>query len=312
MTDAAGGASPRDGAAHREGVVLLVTVVLAWGVTWPVNKVILESLPPLWMMALRSAIATVALFAIAISRRRLSLPPRADLPVLLSITLLHMVGFTVLSSWGLQLVSTGRSVVLAYTTPLWVTPGASLFLNERLTPRRAIGVAVGLVGLLALFNPLAFDWGDGRAVLGNGAIVLAALLWAASILHIRGHRWRSTPFDLVPWELLLATVILTPLAIATSGTPAAQWDARLVSLLLYAGVVGTALAYWAIATASRNLPAVTTSLGSLGTPVVSVVVAAVWLGEPPTLPLLAAIGLILGGVAIGTIGGARTEPATAA
>jgi drug/metabolite transporter (DMT)-like permease len=289
-----------DRAAHREGVFFLAIVVIAWGLTWPVNKVILETLSPLWMMALRSAIATVALFAIAIALGRLALPPRADLPVLFSIALLHMVGFAVLAAWGLRLVPTGRSVVLAYTTPLWVIPGAVLFLRERLTRRRLLGVATGLLGLTVLFNPLAFDWTDVNAVLGNGAIILAAILWAASILHIRGHRWRTTPFDLVPWEMLLATAILTPLAVAVSGAPSREWDGRLVALLLYAGVPGTAVAYWATAVASRNLPAVTTALGLLITPVVSVVVATVWLGEPLTLPLLAAIALILGGIAIGT------------
>ena len=34
------------------------------------------------------------------------------------------------------------------------------------------------------------------------SLLLAALLWASSILHIRGHHWRSTPFDLVPWQML--------------------------------------------------------------------------------------------------------------
>jgi drug/metabolite transporter (DMT)-like permease len=298
----AGRQAPRERDAHRRGSVLLATVVLAWGLTWPVNKALLEYLPPVWMLALRSAVATLALLALVVARRRLVIPPRADWPVLLSITLLHMVGFTVLSTWGLERVSTGRSVVLAYTTPLWVAPGASLFLGERLTPRRLAGVAVGLLGLLVLFNPLGFDWADRRAVLGNAAVLLAAVLWAASILHIRGHHWHSTPFELVPWELLGATAILTPLALATSGVPAVDGDGRLVLLLLYAGVVGTALAYWAMAMASRDLPAVTTSLGSLGTPVVSVVVAALWLGEAPTLPLVAAIVLILGGVAIGATG----------
>ncbi len=163
-------------------------------------------------------------------------------------------------------------------------------------------MVIGLLGLLVLFNPAAFDWSNREAVLGNGAIIVAALLWAASILHIRGHRWQSTPFDLVPWEMLLATAILMPLAIATSKVPNTEWNVRLVALLLYAGVPGTAVAYWAIAVASRNLPAVTTSLGLLATPVVSVVIATIWLGETPTLPLLAAIVLILGGVAIGVTG----------
>ena len=293
---------PADRAAHREGVLFLIIVVVAWGLTWPVNKVLLESLSPLWMMALRSAIATVALFAISIALGRLALPPRADLPVLLSITVLHMVGFAVLAAWGLRLVPTGRSVVLAYTTPLWVIPGAVLFLREQLTLRRMTGVAVGLLGLIVLFNPLAFDWSNRNAILGNGAIILAAILWAASIVHIRGHRWHSTPFDLIPWEMLLATAILTPTAVAISGAPAPDWNGRLVALLLYAGVPGTAVAYWATAVASRNLPAVTTALGLLTTPVVSVTVATLWLGEPLTLPLVAAIALILGGIAIGTTG----------
>ena len=283
-------------------MLFLLMVVLAWGLVWPVNKVLLESFSPLWLMAVRSALATFALFAIAAARGRLAPPPRADVPVLLSITLLHMVGFGVLASWGLQLVPTGRSVVLAYTTPLWVMPGASLLLREPLTPRRLAGVVVGLLGLLVLFNPLAFDWNSRTALLGNAAILVAALLWAASILHIRGHRWRSTPFDLVPWEMLLATVLLVPLAWAVDGALAVPWDGRLAALMLYAAIPGTALAYWATAMASLTLPAVTTSLGLLATPLVSVTVATLWLREPLTLSLVAALVLILGGIALGASG----------
>lgn len=275
-------------------------VVVAWGLTWPVNKLILESLSPLWMAALRSAIATVALFLIAILRGRLVVPLRHDVPVLLSITLLHMVGFVVLANIGLQLVPTGRSVVLAYTTPLWVTPGAWLLLGERLSARRLAGVLAGVAGLVILFNPLAFDWTDRDAVLGNAAIVGAAVLWAGSILHIRAHRWHATPFELVPWETLLATAILVPVALLSENRPGVVWDVRLVLLMLYSAVPGTALAYWAIAMASRDLPAVTTSLGLLGTPVISLVVATVWLGEAVTPSLVVAVLLILGGVALGS------------
>lgn len=289
---------------RRAGVALLVTVVLAWGLTWPINKVLLETVPPLWAVALRTVIGGIAMFALAIATRRLRLPPRGDLPVLLSITLLHMVGFGVLSAIGLELVPAGRTAVLAYTTPLWIAPGAWLFLGERLTARRVVGVSVGLAGLVALFNPVGFDWTRPHAVWGNVAILLAALLWAGSILHIRGHPWQSTPFDLLPWETLLGTVILVPLAWALAGPPAFAWSTPVVAMLLYAGIPGTALAYWAIAVASRNLPAVTTSLGLLATPVVSIVVATLWLGERPTASLLAAVALILGGVAIG----ATSEP----
>jgi drug/metabolite transporter (DMT)-like permease len=131
-----------------QGFVLLVVAVFGWGLTWPVNKVILESMSPLWMAAIRSAIAAVTLLAVSLTAGRLVVPPRSDWPVLLSITLLHMVGFAILAAVGLQLVSIGRSVVLAYTTPLWVTPGAAIFLGEKLTPRRIIGAALGLIGLV--------------------------------------------------------------------------------------------------------------------------------------------------------------------
>jgi len=278
-----------------------VTVVFAWGLTWPVNKVILVTVAPLWSVAIRTALGAAALFALALATRRLTPPPRADLPVLISITVLHMVGFTALSSIGLELVPAGRSAVLAYTTPLWVVPGASLFLGERLTRRRLLGVVGGLTGLVVLFNPAALDWTRPAVVLGNAAILAAALLWAGSILHIRGHRWRSTPFDLLPWEMLLATLILVPLAWAVSGPPAVAWSPALAALFLYAGLPGSALAYWASAMAGRRLPAVTMSLGLLATPVVSIAVATLWLGERPGAALLLAVLLILGGVALGAL-----------
>jgi len=284
---------------HRAAVVMLIVVVVAWGLAWPVNKLILEVLSPLWTAAIRAAIGTAALFVIASASGRLIVPPRADLPVVLSIALLHMVGFVVLSSVGLQLVSTGRSVVLAYTTPLWIVPGARLFLGERITARRALGAVMGLLGLVALFNPLAFDWRDRIAVIRNLALLGAALCWAASILHIRGHPWRSTAFELVPWEGLLATVVLVPVALAVDAWPAVRWTTQLTLLLLYGGIPGMAIAYWATAVASRGLPAVTMSLGLLAAPLLSIVTATLALGEAVSLALLAAVALIIGGVAVG-------------
>jgi drug/metabolite transporter (DMT)-like permease len=256
-------------------------------------------MPPIWSVALRNLIGAASLFALALARRHLIRPPRADLPVLLSITFLHMIGFTVLSTIGLAFVPAGRAVVLAYTTPLWVTPGAWLFLHERYTTRKMIGVVVGLLGLAVLFNPLAFDWANRDAVLGNVAILAAAFVWAGSILHIRGHRWQSQPFDLLPWELALASLVLVPSALVTAGVPTVEWSWHLVLLLLYGGIPGTALAYWAVAMAGRQLPASTVSLGLLATPIVGVVAAVAWLGESLTVSLGVAIALVLGGVALG-------------
>ncbi len=99
--------------------------------------------------------------------------------------------------------------------------------------------------------------------------------------------------------MLLATVILVPIALAFEGVPDVPWTPSLAGLLLYGGIPGTALPYWAIAMATRRLPAFTISLGLLATPVFSVVVSTMWLREPLSASLVAAILLILGGIAIG-------------
>jgi drug/metabolite transporter (DMT)-like permease len=301
-------AEPAASSSRSAGLAALSATVVAWGFGWPVNRAILYHLPPLSAVAVRSAIAAVALFAIAGAKRRLTRPQREDLPVVFSISLLHMVGYTVLVSIGLLFVPVGRSVVLAYTTPLWVTPGAVLLLGERLTAKRAIGVALGLAGLAVMFNPLAFDWRNGPALWGNAALLLAALLWAASILHIRAHHWRAAPFDLIPWEMAIATLVLGTLALAVDGWPRIEWTPALISLLLYSALPGTALAFWAAAVAAQNLPAVTTSLGLLAAPVIGICASAAMLGETPTLSLGIAVVLIVGGIALGAVSPARCNP----
>ena len=289
-------------------VFALAATVTAWGIGWPVNRGILYHLPPLTAVAIRSVIATAALFAICAWRRRLNLPDRRDIPVILSITLLHMVGYAVLVSVGLLFVPVGRSVVLAYTTPLWVTPGAALFLGERLTVARGAGVVLGLGGLAVLFNPFAFDWHNGTALMGNAVLLVAAVLWAASILHIRAHRWRATPFDLIPWEMALSMLILGVLALAVDGWRPIEWTPNLVWLMLYSALPGSALAFWGAAVAAQNLPAVTTSLGLLVAPVIGIAASALALGEAPTLSLGIAVVLIIGGIALGAVAAPRCNP----
>ena len=204
---------------RRAAVLLFAVVVFSWGITWPVTKAIVAQAPPLWTSAIRSAIAGVALLGLLLVRGTLVVPKRGDMPVVLNIALLHMVAFAALVAVGLQFITAGRSVVLGYTAPLWVVPGARLFLGERITARRAVGVGIGVAGLAVMFNPLAFDWSDSNAVLGNGLILLGAFCWAVSILHVRAHTWISTPFQLVFWEILLATVVLLVLALLVEGPP---------------------------------------------------------------------------------------------
>jgi drug/metabolite transporter (DMT)-like permease len=288
---------------RRAALALFALVILCWGFNWPVAKLLVQTVPPLWMAAIRSAIALVVLFVLALATRSLRVPRRGDLPVIFNIALLHMTAFAILMAIGLMHVPAGRSIVLGFTTPLWVIPGAILFLGERVTPGRAAGMALGLAGLMLLFNPFAFDWTDRGTLFGNGLLMLAALCWAISIVLLRAHKWVSTPYQLVFWEVLLATGLLVLLAAVFEGAPRFDWDARIALLFLFAGVFGVALAYWAMATVNRAVPAMTVSLGMLATPVVGMAAAILILDEPFSPGLAIALATIIAGIVLGTVGG---------
>ena len=77
---------------------------------------------------------------LAAGARATALPRRGDIPVILTVALLHMGAFAVLTAFGLQLVPAGRSIVLGYTTPLWVAPAAWLFLREPVARSQLAGI----------------------------------------------------------------------------------------------------------------------------------------------------------------------------
>ena len=293
---------------RRSALLLFAVIVVAWGLTWTVTKILVQDVTPLWITAIRSAIASVALAILLLARGEMIVPRRGDLPVIVVVSMFHMVAFSALVAFGLQFSAVGRSIVLGYTTPLWVMPAAWLFLGERMTPSRSLGMALGLIGLAVMFNPFAFNWSDANTLAGSGCILLAALCWAVAIVYVRAHRWISTPFQLVFWQTLLATLVVSVLALVKDGVPHLTWTAQMTGLFLYSGIIGTALAYWAMATVNRSLPAVATSLGLLATPVVGVASSAILLGETIQIDLIVAMLLILGGIAIGTISRREVAP----
>ena len=277
---------------------LLPLVIFLWGANWPLMKVGLAYIPPLWFATLRTGLGAVCLFAFLGVTGRLAVPTRRDLPIVLSVALLQLVIFQSLTNFGLRQVAAGRAAVLVYTTPLWVAPGAVLFLGERLTPLRIAGLGCGLAGLGVLFNPLALDWSKSEVVLGSAQLMTAAMLWGLVILHIRAHRWHLSPLQLTPWQLLLGVAVLLPVALASEGPAAVQWNPTSIGVILYNGPIATAFCYWASTTISRTLPAITTSLSFLGVPAVGIFSSLLLLGERPDAALLGGFGLILAGVTL--------------
>jgi drug/metabolite transporter (DMT)-like permease len=285
----------------KSGALLLFGfVIVAWGLNWTVTKLIVTQVTPLWTTAIRTGIGALALLAMLAASKQFRIPKRGDVPVVLAISLFHMVAFAALMTTGLKYVPVGRSIVLGYTTPLWVAPAAWLLLTEDLAARQVIGIVIGLTGLAIMFNPSAFDWTNCDAVLGNGLLLLSALAWSVSILYTRAHRWIATPFQLVFWQALLATILLTILALIIEGELHIVWSDTLIMWFAYSGLVGTALGFWAMTVVGRSVPATTTSLGILATPIVGIASSVAFLGEQVDQALLIATTMIIVGIGIGS------------
>jgi drug/metabolite transporter (DMT)-like permease len=310
MTDV--GREITGGLSTRNAMGLLALVVFAWGTNWPVTKLIVHDVTPIWATAIRCMIAAASLAPLLWMQGDFIIPKRGDLPVVLSVSVLHMVAFSALVAAGVQFVPAGRAIVLGYTTPIWVAIGASIFLSEAITPRRALGIGFGLAGLAVIFNPATLNWSDRSALYGSGLILIAAFCWAANIVYVRAHRWISTPFQLVFWQVLLAAALLSVIAWFVEGAPHIAWTPRLAALMLYSGIVCTASAHWAMTMVNRSLPAVTTSLALLATPLMGIFSATVFLGEPLEPSLFLAMTLIIGGIALGAIGGGSKQAASSA
>ena len=185
-------------------MLLLGGAILLWGANWPVMKLGLGHVSPLWFSALRFATGAACLFAWQAARGRVRRPRAADLPVIASIGLLQMMLFTALGAVAMTHLPAGRSAILSYTTPIWVVPVAVLVFGERIARRQWAGIGLAALGVAILFNPHAIDWRDGT-VLGAHAMLLAAsVAWAACILHLRYGGSEASAAQLAPWQMLLA------------------------------------------------------------------------------------------------------------
>jgi len=288
--------------------LLLVGVVILWGANWPVMKVGVAAMPPVWFATARMVLGSASLFALLAVLGRLKLPTRRDLPVVFTVGALQMGAFLALVNVALLHVGAGRSAILAYTTPLWVTPAAIVLLGERPSAFKIAGLALGFAGVAALFNPAGFDWSDPAILIGNAMLLAAALSWSIAILHVRSHRWDSSPLQLAPWQMLLAVPPLAILSALTEDWSQIQWSGSLAVVLAYNGPLATAFCFWAVVSVTRALPAITTSLSLLAVPVTGVAASALFLGEPLTATLLAGLVLILGGTVLVNLGDLRRGP----
>lgn len=270
--------------------VLLALLTLSWAISWPLIKVGVATVPPIWYACFRYCIAALCLFVLVALRRESSFPPRADWPLIAVSGVCQMAAYSALTAYALTILPPGRASVLAFSTPIWVVPLAALWLHERAAPAALLGMGLGLMGVLAIAAPSVHL--DGKAqVIAYGMLLGAALLWAISIVVVRAHRFTSGALALAPWQSLVAACLLLPIAFTAEGAPRPVGASGAASLA-FVGPVATAFAYWAVVETGRHFSASTLSMALLATPPVGILLSALTLGETVGPSLIAGTALI--------------------
>jgi drug/metabolite transporter (DMT)-like permease len=276
-------------------LAVAVATVLVLGLNWPIMTWGLESIAPLWLTSLRLLGAGSLLAVVLALSGSLQRPPRHDLPVIASVALIRLALVYSLVFSALLLVPPGRSSMLVHTSGLWAAPIGVWLLHERLSAGRIAGLVVGVIGIVLLMEPWDLQAGSG-ATLGYGMLIIAAVATAVANVHVRGHRWRSTPLLLMPWQLVAAGLLTTPIAIGLHGLPQFAWTAQEVAVVGYQVVLASGFGVWGILTLSRRLSAVSAGAVFMAVPAIGVASSILLVGEVLTPAAVGGIALVFAGV----------------
>jgi drug/metabolite transporter (DMT)-like permease len=198
--------------------------------------------------------------------------------------------------------------MLSYTSSLWTIPLATLVLGERSTATRVGGVAAGCLGIALLLEPWSLDWSDGGTLGGIGLLLLSAISIAVTTVHVRAHRWRRSPLELLPWQFGAAAVALGAVAVAAEGAPRIDWTPALWASLAYQAGMASTLGEWGSLTVTRSLSAISANIALMMTPVVGLASSIVVTNEPLTVGVAVGGTLIIAGVAVGLVFDPARQP----
>jgi drug/metabolite transporter (DMT)-like permease len=265
-----------------------------WGLAFVFIRVAVPPLGPVALTFIRVAVAGVLL---ALYARHVGAPLRVRerWPLFLAVGFFNSAAPFSLVASSQTVLSASWAVVLVATTPLQSALVAAVVLRERLTPRKGVGLVLGIVGVAVLVGwraPLA-DVPPLWAVL---CALGAGLMYSfAAIATKRFGAAVPTP-AMAAGTMLGAAVLVAPwvLFFPPNAVPGAA--ALASTLLLAAGSTTFAmLIYFGLIRSVGPTKALTVNLLS---PLFGVSAGIVLLDEPATWPLLAGGALILVGLAL--------------
>ncbi len=223
---------------------LLAALSILWGGAFFFVGVALRDFPPLTIVAMRVALAALALCGLL---RILGLPMPRDRRTWGAFfgmgALNNLIPFCLIV-WGQTQIASGIASVLNATTPLFgVVVAHFLTSDEKMTGNRLAGVAVGFAGVVAMIGPSMLN-GLGDRLLPQLAVLAAALSY--SFAGIFGRRFKSmgvSPLVTATGQVTASTLMLAPVALLADR----PWTLPMPGAAAWGAVIGIALLSTALA-----------------------------------------------------------------
>jgi drug/metabolite transporter (DMT)-like permease len=231
---------------------------------------------------------------------RYLVPARGEVGRIILVGLLQISLITSSTNWALTHIDANRTILIAYSMPIWALFFGLVLSRDLVNLRSVIGVALGFGGLALFCAPWSMDWTSIDALTGSGAALLGSVAWALGAVLYRRFTWTSSLGQQIFLQLLTAAVTAI-LCAAAFEQRAVVFDGHYVAIILYNALVPTILAFWFWAKILTLIPATTAGQFMLLSPIVGIVLGSLVLGEAMTPVLIASAALILGGALLASM-----------
>jgi drug/metabolite transporter (DMT)-like permease len=280
------------------GWALFAAVSVIWGMPYLFIKIAVDELSPSVVAWSRLALAAAVLLPVAWKLGALrGLGERWRI-----LTLFAAVEMAVpwpLIGYGEVHISSSLAAILIAAVPLFVALLALRFDHaERPTATRLAGMLIGLAGVAAL---VGIDIGGrGDELLGALAILVAAFCYAVGPMIVKRRLSDVDPLGPVAASLAIATLLVTPFALADVPTEAPSGD--VVASIVVLGLICSALAFLFFFRLIAEVGPSRATVITYVNPVVALALGVAILDESVTAGAVAGLLLILAGSWLSTDG----------
>jgi drug/metabolite transporter (DMT)-like permease len=281
-------------------IAAFAAIYLIWGSTYLAIRFAIETMPPLIMAGVRFLIAGGLLYGWT-RLRGTPRPTGTNWRAAALIGALLLLGGNGAVTWAEQWVPSGLAALLIATEPLWIVLLAWLWGGDRPSLGIAVGLALGLVGIVLLIGPGELVGGPHIDPVGALAVLIASVSWAAGSLYSRRAPLPAAPLLGTGMEMLVGGTLLLLAGLATG--EAAQLHLEALSLrsalaLTYLIVFGSIVAFSAYVWLLRVVTPARASTYAYVNPVVAVFLGWALAGEAITPLTLVAAAVIVTAVAL--------------